>query len=97
MFQFIRGEQIMANANRRFGLFTFATFTTATAAALTVAALTVAALAYQPDLGAGSIALSIGTATPISDSSLDRRADRMAANQLAVFLRDWTNTAGGEQ
>jgi hypothetical protein len=92
MFQFIRGEQIMANANRRFGLFTFATFTTATAAALTVAAL-----AYQPDLGAGSIALSIGTATPISDSSLDRRADRMAANQLAVFLRDWTNTAGGEQ
>ena len=87
----------MANANRRFGLFTFATFTTATAAALTVAALTVAALAYQPDLGAGSIALSIGTATPISDSSLDRRADRMAANQLAVFLRDWTNTAGGEQ
>ena len=92
----------MANANRRFGLFTFATFTTATAAALTAAALTaaaltVAALAYQPDLGAGSIALSIGTATPISDSSLDRRADRMAANQLAVFLRDWTNTAGGEQ
>ena len=82
----------MANANHRFGLFTFATFTTATAAAFAVAAL-----AYQPDLGAGSIALSIGTATPISDSSLDRRADRMAANQLAVFLRDWTNTTGGER
>ena len=82
----------MANANRRFGLFTFVTLTTAAAAALTAAAL-----AYQPDLGAGSIALSIGAATPISDSSLDRRADRMAANQLAVFLRDWTNTAGGEQ
>ena len=81
----------MANANRRFGFFTLATLMA------TAAALAVAALAYQPDLGAGSIALSIGTATPISDSSLDRRADRMAANQLAVFLRDWTNTAGGEQ
>lgn len=82
----------MANANRRFGLFALATFTTATAAALAVAAL-----AYQPDLGAESIALSIGTATPISEASLERHADRMAANQLAVFLRDWTNTTGGEQ
>ena len=81
----------MANANRRFGLFTFATFTTATAAALTVAAL-----AYQPDLGAGSIALSIGTATPIPEASLERHADQMAANQLAAFLREWTNTTGGE-
>lgn len=82
----------MANANRRFGLFTLAKFTTAAAAALAVVAL-----AYQPNLDTGSIALSIGTATPIPEASLDRHADRMAANQLAVFLRDWTNTAGGEQ
>lgn len=81
----------MANANRRFGFFTLATLTAA------AAALAVAALAYQPDLGAGSIALSIGTATPIPEASLERHADQMAANQLAAFLREWTNTTGGEQ
>ena len=68
----------MANANRRFGVFNFAIFTTAA-----VAVLAVAALAYQPDLDAGSIALSVGTAPPMQQSSLDRHADQMAVNQLA--------------
>jgi hypothetical protein len=87
------GEQIMAKANRRFGLFTFAIVTTATAAALAVAVL-----AYQPNLGTGSIALSIGTATPVPEAAIERHAaDRMAVNQLAVFLQHWTNTAGGER
>jgi hypothetical protein len=86
------GEQIMAHANRRFGVFNFAIFTTAA-----VAVLAVAALAYQPDLDAGSIALSVGTAPPMQESSLDRHTDQMAVNQLAVFLERWTNTARGEQ
>lgn len=78
----------MANANRRFGFFNFAIFH---AAALAV--LVVAALAYQPDLDAGSIALSIGTAPPMHEASLDRPADHVAVNQLALFLQRWTNTA----
>ena len=82
----------MPTANRRFGLFGPAIFTLTTAATLAVAVL-----AYQPDLGAGSIALSIGMATPMPAQSVDRSADRMAVNQLAMFLQRWTNTAGGER
>ena len=82
----------MANANRRFGHFTFAIF--ASSAAIALAA---AVLAYRPDLGAGNIALSIGTATPISEASFNRHGDQMAVDQMAVFLQRWTNTTAGDQ
>ena len=82
----------MANANHRFGAFNFAIFTTAA-----IAVLAVAALAHQPDLDAGSIALSVGTAPPMPVSSLDRPVDQMAVNQLAVFMQHWTSTTDGER
>jgi hypothetical protein len=80
----------MANANRRFGFLNFAILAAATA-------LAVEALAHQPDLHAGSIALSTGTVTSLPEASLERHADRMAVNPLAAFLQHWTNTAVGEQ
>ena len=77
----------MANANRRFGFFNFATFTAAA-----VAIVAVAALAYRPDLGPGTIALSIGTPTPMAEASRDHHRD-----QLAVFLQRWASTTQNEQ
>lgn len=82
----------MANANRRFGVFNFAIFTAAT-----LAVLAVAAFAYQPDLGAGSIALSIGTPTPMIEASRDRPGEQVAADQLAVFLQRWASTTASER
>ena len=71
----------MATSDRHFRPVTCAIFAAAAAAALAVAAL-----AHQPDLGAGSIALSIGTAPPMPEASRERHADQPAVNQLAVFL-----------
>lgn len=81
----------MANANRRFGFLNFALFT---AAAITI--LAVAALAYQPDLDAGSIALSVGTPPPMAEASRDRHG-QVASSQLAVFLHRWTSIKSSEQ
>ena len=83
----------MANANRRFGFRNFAIFATAAAAAV----LAIGALAHQPDLDAGRIALSVGTATSVPEASLERHADQRAVNPLAAFLQRWTNTAIGGQ
>jgi hypothetical protein len=82
----------MANASRRFGLFNFAIFT---AAAVTV--LAVAALAYRPDLDSGTIALSIGTPTPMLEASRERQGAPVASDQLAVFLQRWASTTQNEQ
>ncbi|HLG48088.1 MAG TPA: hypothetical protein VKY24_17735 [Reyranella sp.] len=77
----------MANANRRFGLVTFSIVTTA------AAAFAVATLAYQPDLDAGSIALSIGTATPLTEPPMERQARQVAVDHVAVFMRRWADAA----
>lgn len=82
----------MADANRRFRLLTVSILTTAAAAALAVAVL-----AYRPDLGAGTIALSIGTATPMGEAALERHAGQVAVDQVAVFLKRWADTESGEQ
>lgn len=82
----------MAYANRHFGFFNFALFT---AAAITV--LAVAALAYQPDLDAESIALSVGTPPPMVEASRDRHGAQVASGQLAVFLQRWTSTTSSER
>jgi hypothetical protein len=49
-------------------------------------AAAVAVLAFQPDLGSGSIALSIGAVGPVPMSAPCRQADRTAVTQLAAFL-----------
>ncbi len=77
----------MANANRRFGFFNFAIFTAAA-----VAIVAIAALAYQPDLGAGTIALSIGSPAPVTKAS----RDQLATDQLTVFLQRWASTTASK-
>ena len=81
----------MPTSHRHSGFLSFAMFITAA-----VAVLAVAAFAYRPDLGPGSIALSIGTAPPIREASLARHADPVAVDQLAVFLERWTSTAASK-
>jgi hypothetical protein len=77
----------MANANRRFGFFNFAIFTAAA-----IAIVAVAALAYRPDLGSGTIALSIGSPAPMTEAS----RDQMAGDQLTVFLQRWASTTASQ-